>query len=68
MVDFIENGVKIANYKTCLARFSGVGSANSKAANNDFSAGVSYVNPVSVFPSAVCTVWWPACSSPPPAG
>ena len=36
VVDFIENGCPIADYKAGLMRFLGVGSANSKAANSDF--------------------------------
>jgi len=36
VADFIGNGCPIADYKTGLERFSGVGRANSKAANNDF--------------------------------
>ena len=36
VVDFIGNGSPIADYKAGLVRFSGVGSANSKAANSDF--------------------------------
>jgi hypothetical protein len=38
-----------------LERFSGVGSASSKAANSDFWAGVISVKPLKVLPSAVCT-------------
>ena len=36
VVDFIGNRCPIADYKAGLDRFSGVGSANSKAANSDF--------------------------------
>ena len=36
VVDFIGNGFPIVDYKAGLERFSGVGSANSKAANSDF--------------------------------
>ena len=36
VVDFIGNGCPIADYKAGLMRFSGVGSANSKAAKRDF--------------------------------
>ena len=36
VVDFIGNRCPIADYKAGLVRFSGVGSANSKAANSDF--------------------------------
>ena len=36
VVDFIGNGCPIADYKAGLVRFSGVGSANSKAAKSDF--------------------------------
>ena len=38
--DFIGNQFQIADYKTGLVRFSGVGSANSRAANSDFCADV----------------------------
>ena len=48
MVDFIGNGCPIADYKAGFERFSGVGSANSKAANSDFWAGVISVKPLSV--------------------
>ena len=56
VVDLIGNGCPIADYKAGLMRFSGVGSANSKAANSDFWAGVISVKPLKVLPSAVCTV------------
>jgi transposase len=36
VIDFIGNGCPIADYKAGFERFSGVGSANSKAANSDF--------------------------------
>ena len=36
VVDLIGNGCPIADYKAGLERFSGVGSANSKAAKRDF--------------------------------
>ncbi len=58
VLDFIRNRFQIADYKSGLVRFSGVGSANSRAANSDFCAGVISVSPVSVLPSAVCTVCW----------
>ncbi len=46
MVDFIGNEVQSADYKAGLSRSDGVGSVNSKAANNDFCVGVISVNSV----------------------
>ena len=56
VLDSIGNRFQIADYKTGLVMFSGVGGGSSTAANNDFCAGVISVKPDSVFPSVVCTV------------